>query len=88
MIERVFSPAHVAVLEYFSKEKPIVEWQWMFVAGIFLGALASSLASGSFRVQALPDSWRERFGPSVAKRAAAAFAGGAVAMFGARLAGG
>ena len=32
--------------------------------------------------------WSERFGPGVPKRAAAAFAGGAVAMFGARLADG
>jgi hypothetical protein len=88
MIEQWFSPAHVAILEYFSKDKPIVEWQWMFVLGIFFGSLASSLASGSFRLRAVPDSWRERFGPSTLKRAVAAFAGGAVAMFGARLAGG
>lgn len=88
MIERLFSPEHVQALEYFSKEKPIIEWQWMFVAGIFVGSLISALTSGSFQLQAVPASWRERFGPSIGKRGLTAFFGGIVAMYGARLAGG
>ncbi|MEN6438911.1 MAG: YeeE/YedE thiosulfate transporter family protein [Syntrophobacter sp.] len=88
MIESLFSPEHVKSLEYFVKEAPIVDWQWMFVLGIIPGALFSALQSGSFKWKALPDSWELRFGPSRAKRAAAAFLGGAVAMFGARLADG
>jgi uncharacterized protein len=88
MIQEIFSPEAVQSLEYFSKNKPIVEWQWMFVTGILLGSLISSLLSGSFRIQAVPDSWRERFGPSVGKRGIVAFAGGIIAMYGARLADG
>jgi uncharacterized protein len=88
MIQELFSPEAVQSLEYFSKNKPIVEWQWMFVTGILLGSLISSLLSGSFRLQAVPDSWRERFGPSVGKRGIVAFAGGIIAMYGARLADG
>ncbi len=64
-----------------------IEWQWMFVFGIFLGSLISSITSSSFRWQALPDMWESRFGTSRTKRAIIAFLGAAVAMFGARLAG-
>jgi hypothetical protein len=60
----------------------------MFVFGIFLGTLISSINSASFRWQALPDMWKNRFGNSLGKRAVFAFLGAAVAMFGARLAGG
>jgi uncharacterized protein len=88
MIQQLFSPEHVQALEYFSKNKPIVEWQWMFVGGILLGSLVSSLLSGSFKVQAVPDSWRKRFGPSVGKRAIVGFVGGVLVMYGARLADG
>jgi hypothetical protein len=88
MLEKVVSPERVAQLEYFKLEVPKVDWQWMFVLGIFFGALLSSLTDGSFRVQAVPDMWNQNFGPSMGSRALAAFGGGAIAMFGARLAGG
>lgn len=89
MIERLFGPERVAQMDYFVKVVPRIDWQWMFMAGIFLGALIAALTSGSFRLQAVPDMWAARFGKtSVSKRAFAAFAGGVVAMFGARLADG
>ena len=34
MIEQLFSPERVSQMEYFLKEKPIIDWQWMFVIGI------------------------------------------------------
>ena len=88
MLERLFSAERVAAMEYFLKELPQIDWQWMFVIGIFLGSLISAVTSGSFRLQAVPDMWERRFGPSRAKRAVIAFIGAAVAMFGARLADG
>jgi hypothetical protein len=88
MVERLFSAERVAKMEYFVKELPQIDWQWMFVIGIFLGSLISAVTSGSFRLQAVPDMWERRFGPSRAKRAAVAFIGAVVAMFGARLADG
>jgi len=89
MIEKLFNPERVARMEYFIKETPEVEWQWMFVVGILVGALIASVTSGSFRWQGLPDMWRERFGAaSGLGRFLTAFIGGAVLMFGARLAGG
>ena len=88
MIEELFSPERVAKLAYFQSETPQIDWQWMFVFGILLGSLISSVTSSSFRWQALPDMWKGRFGSSHSKRAIIAFVGAAVAMFGARLAGG
>jgi len=89
MIEQLFGPARVAQMDYFIKTVPRIDWQWMFVVGIFLGAMISALTSGSFKLQAVPDMWAGRFGEgSTARRAVVAFAGGVVAMFGARMADG
>lgn len=88
MLEKLFAPDRVATLEYFSKEAPIVEWQWMFVFGILAGAFLSSIISGAFRLTPLPPMWERRFGPGIPKRALFAVTGGAIAMFGARLADG
>jgi uncharacterized protein len=65
-----------------------LDYGTLFLIGTFLGALASSLISGRFRIETVPSVWRERFGASVSKRMIAAFAGGALAMYGARMAGG
>jgi hypothetical protein len=89
MIEQLFGPERVLKMEYFISVAPRIDWQWMFVVGIFLGALVSSITSGSFKLQAVPDMWADRFGEkSTGKRALVAFLGGIVAMFGARLADG
>lgn len=88
LVEQQLAPEHVAANVYFTKEKVRIDWQFMLVGGIFLGALIGSLSDKSFRLEAVPPIWRERFGPSVGRRAAAALLGGVVAMFGARLADG
>lgn len=88
MIEKTFLSEHVAQLDYFKKEKPIVDWQWMFVIGIFFGASIASKISGTYRLQTIPDMWQTRFGTSIVKRAVVAFAGGIIAIIGARLADG
>jgi len=88
MLENIFSPERVAQMDYFRLEVPKIDWQWIFVIGIFFGALLASLTDGSFRWQAVPDMWDRNFGPNKGYRALAAFGGGVIAMFGARLAGG
>jgi hypothetical protein len=88
MVESLVSPGRVATMPYFIKELNHIDWQWMFVMGIFLGSLLASKLFGDFRWQAVPLMWEKRFGPSRGKRGLVAFAGGAVAMFGARLADG
>jgi len=64
------------------------DWQLLFICGIFIGALISAKSSGDFKLQAVPDMWRKNFGGNPLKRGAAAFSGGVIALFGARLAGG
>lgn len=88
MIEKSFLSERVARMDYFKKEKPIVDWQWMFVIGIFFGASIAAKVSGTYRLQTVPDMWQSRFGPSIVRRACVAFAGGVIAMIGARLADG
>ncbi|OPY88788.1 MAG: putative inner membrane protein [Syntrophus sp. PtaU1.Bin208] len=88
LLERTVSGEHVALNAYFTKEKVRVDWQFMLVCGIFVGALISSLADKSFKLEGVPPTWKKRFGPSVGKRAIGAFLGGIVAMMGARMADG
>ncbi len=88
MLESLAAPGRVAGMPYFIKTAPKFDWQWLFVAGIFLGAFLSAKLFDDFRLQAVPPMWQERFGPNQWKRGAVAFVGGAVAMFGARLADG
>jgi len=88
MVEKAFGAGRVATLEYFMKEAPKIDWQWMFVVGILIGSFIASTASATFRWTALPDMWERRFGRSRMKRGLVAFIGGLIAMFGARLADG
>lgn len=87
-IEKFFNPSMVASMEYYINEEPKIEWQWMFVTGVLIGSLLASVITRSFAVKAVPDVWKQRFGPSAGKRAFFAFLGGVIAMFGARMADG
>lgn len=66
----------------------MVDWQFMLVIGIAIGAFISSIANGTFKIEFIPPLWKERFGNSIIKRAVFAFIGGILAMYGARLADG
>jgi hypothetical protein len=88
LIEKLFGAERVAGMDYFIKYMPKIDWQWMFVVGVLIGSLIASTTSHTFRWQAIPDMWKARFGPSRTKRSVVAFIGGAIAIFGARLAGG
>lgn len=88
LIEKLFTAERVEKMEYFVKKKVKIDWQWMFVVGVFFGSLLSSKISGDFRKTDLPPMWETMFGPSRAKRWVIAFIGGTIAMFGARMAGG
>jgi len=73
---------------YYLKYALEMDWQFLFLVGIVIGAFLASLSDKSFKVQKVPAMWAERFGPAWAPRAAAAFIGGVAAIYGARLAGG
>ncbi len=88
LLERTVVAGHVSTNENFTKEKVRVDWQFMLVVGIFLGALISSVTDGSFTLEKVPPTWEKRFGSSIGKRAVGAFVGGIIAMVGARMADG
>jgi uncharacterized membrane protein YedE/YeeE len=67
---------------------PRIGWYMMLIVGVFLGALLSSWLSGDRSTIKVPDLWRWRFGASAGTRLSFAFLGGALMVFGARLAGG
>lgn len=88
LLFQVADPEHVASNAYYVKEKVRIDWQFMLVVGIFIGALIASLMDKSFKLESVPPLWEKHFGPSVWKRALGAFGGGIVAMVGARMADG
>lgn len=73
---------------YWAKNLPQWDYGTFFLIGTFLGALVGAWLSRDLRIEVVPAVWRERFGPSPAKRLAVAFAGGILTMYGARMAGG
>jgi hypothetical protein len=88
MVEQVAVVEHVADNAYFNKTKIKVDWQMLFVGGIFIGSLLSARLGQTAKIENVPPIWRERFGPSPVVRAVGAFIGGVILLFGARMAGG
>ena len=68
--------------------EPKIGWYLMLLVGVFAGSFLSSWLSGDRSRNSVPTLWRWRFGDSTPKRFAAAFAGGAIMVLGARIAGG
>ena len=68
-----------------------VGYGWMLVFGMFVGGGLSALITKRFRnreTPSLPSMWQAEFGNSSPRRMMHAFIGGALLLFGARLAGG
>ncbi len=91
LVDKTVNPAAETNNPYFQKKQqegkpPRIDWEWMLVVGIFLGAFTSAKLSGDRTEQSVPPLWQWRFGANVAIRFAGAFFGGALMMFGARLA--
>lgn len=85
---KTVAPAAAAQHSYFKSPdaSPEINWEWMLVLGVFIGAWMSSKISGDRNHEKVHALWRARFGDSVAGRYAGAFVGGGLMMFGARLA--
>lgn len=64
------------------------DWLYMIAIGMIIGGFLASLIYGGFNTRPVPALWAKRFGNSKARRFAAAFAGGFLLLFGARIAGG
>ena len=93
MAQMILAPDAAATNRYYAVRaqaglEPKIGWYLMVLVGVFIGALLSSWLSGDRSRISVPPLWRWRFGESTAKRFAAAFAGGALMVLGARIAGG
>lgn len=82
------APEWAAAHPYLQKVGTSVTPEWLLVLGLVIGAAAAAFLSRSRTREAVPAAWAERFGISARKRFAGAFLGGALFLFGARLAGG
>jgi uncharacterized protein len=83
-----FAPKASGVNAYLasSEEVPKLDWEWMLALGVALGSWLSSNASGDRHAKRVPNVWASRFGSSTVARDIGAFLGGALMMFGARVA--
>ena len=88
MIEKLFCGARVNEKAYYRKFTPEVDWEWMLVLGIIVGAFLSAKLSGQFRFSWIPPLWKEAAGGSIYMRWLVSLLGGIVMGFGARWAGG
>ena len=75
-------------LQFYQDTPPKIEWEVMLVLGIVIGAFVAAWTGGELTGCWLPPMWESRFGSSIALRLLAAFTGGGLMAFGARLAGG
>ncbi|MGE3455943.1 MAG: YeeE/YedE thiosulfate transporter family protein [Kofleriaceae bacterium] len=83
-----FAPRASGVNAYLAKsdDVPKLDWEWMVAAGVAIGSWLSSHSSGDRSSQRVPEAWARRFGDSELRRDLGAFLGGALMMFGARVA--
>jgi len=88
MIERVFRGSAVEQKEYYRKFPIEIDWQWMLVVGVVLGAFLSAALSGSLRLEWVPARFESAFGHAPLLRWIIAIIGGFLMGFGSRWAGG
>lgn len=88
MLEKLVRKEKVQEMAYYRQFTPEVDWEWMLVLGVFLGAMTSAWLSGELRLEWVPSLWATTFGPEHLPRLVTAFIGGVIMGFGARWAGG
>jgi len=88
LIEKTISPTHVEKKEYYREIIPQVDWAFMLIPGIVIGAFISSILSGQFQLILVPATWIATFGNTPVLRIIVAIIGGILLGFGARWAGG
>jgi uncharacterized membrane protein YedE/YeeE len=88
MIEKLFRGQKVLDKAYYKQFPPVIDWEWMLVLGVLIGAFVSANLSGSFRFVWVPDLWIETFGAAPGPRFIVALLGGVLMGLGSRWAGG
>jgi hypothetical protein len=88
MIEKIFRGKKTEERPYYKKFTPAVDWEWMLVLGVIIGAFLSACLSGGFAWHWVPGFWNKTVGAGWFARWLSALAGGVIMGFGARWAGG
>jgi uncharacterized protein len=88
MIRRLFEGDRVDRVAYYRTIATRIDWQWMLVLGVVLGAFLSAQLSGDWGWQWVPDRWAAAFGSAPMPRVLVAAIGGVLMGFGSRWAGG
>jgi uncharacterized membrane protein YedE/YeeE len=88
LIEKLFRGDKAAQKPYYQKIGLKIDWQFMLVIGIVLGAFLSAILSGDFGLKWVPDLWSGAYGANPVLRVGAAVIGGIFLGFGARWADG
>lgn len=63
MVEKYVRGKEVETKAYYKEIPPVIDWQFMLVIGIVIGAFLSSILSGTFQFAMTPALWAEHFGP-------------------------
>ncbi|MDD1724759.1 MAG: YeeE/YedE family protein [Methanospirillum sp.] len=85
MIESLFRGRKAVEEKPYFREFPLrVEWQWFFVFGIVIGALMSTILSGTFAISWIPPAFALSFGDNSLTRLIIALCGGILVGLGAR----
>lgn len=88
MIEKALRGQRALQKKYYQRFEPVIDWEWMLVLGLLIGAFLSAKLSGSFRPEFTPELWTDYFGGGIWLRGLTAFAGGVLVGLGARWANG
>ena len=78
----------VATNSYWKSMPFSFDYGVIFLVGLMIGAFVSAITSGTFKIETVPEVWKQEMGASVWKRFVGAFLGGVIIMYGARMAGG
>lgn len=88
MVGLLVAPKHTRSLKFYQDKAPKVDWEVMLLGGIVVGAAIAAWTGGEWTGRWVPPMWEARFGEAISLRLLAAFGGGLLMAFGARLAGG
>ena len=88
MIRRVVNRSAVEENEYYQNYPLTIDYHWILVVGIIIGAFVSSVLSGTFAPEWVPPLFASTFSANPLVRWILALIGGILLKFGARWAGG
>jgi len=88
MVRKIFDKEYVEKNAFYLKTAPNVDWGFMLVIGIVIGAFLSAALSGDFNIVWVPAMWANEISGSFFVRFIVAVFGGVVLGIGSRWAGG